>query len=76
MHLWGQIRSELGRDILIIISIEPRIEMIRRYDIKRRTLQSWESGEREPDGPVKKLLAYAVIMEAQNREVDEKELQN
>lgn len=45
-----------------------QIEMIRIYDISRRTLQTWESEERKPSDHVKKLLSYAVIMETLNKE--------
>lgn len=44
-----------------------QIEMIRTFNIPRRTLQSWESGEREMPEHVRKLLSYAVIMEAMNQ---------
>lgn len=52
-----------------------QIEMIRAYDIPRRTLQSWESGEREPTDHVRKLLSYAIIMEMLNKENDEDDIE-
>lgn len=46
----------------------PQASMIALYCIPRRTLQSWESGERVPPDHVKMLMSYAVIMDSLNEE--------
>lgn len=64
----GAVRSDFTQ-LRNILKLSP-FEMMRKYDIPNRTRQHWERGEREPADHVRKLLSYAVIMEALNKGED------